>query len=250
MIRLDITVNDIDEVIAAGYTVIRVYTDTEESGDFTTLDGTETLVADTTGYSYVDTDGTTSTWYKVAYYGTTPGESSKSTAQQGGTLDAYCTALDVRKELAAGSGASDISEKWEDVLWDMAVEASRLIDTYKGLEENAYLASGSATRYVNGNDRVRLWLPWPAVSISEVAVEESDGTYTTWTQSTDYYRWPYQDDSGLTNNPILRLDVNDKSDGNKSVWIRGPRRVKITGVLANGPCAAIRTARCVLAGIG
>ena len=224
MIRLDITVDDIDQVIAAGYTVIRVYTDTSESGSFATLDGTATLVADQTGYAYVDTDGTTSTWYKTAYYGTTPGESSKSDAQQGGTIDAYCSALDVRKELAIGSGESEISQVYDDAIWDMCVEASRLIDRYKRLEDSAYLATSSETRYIDGSGSVRQRLPWPAVSISEVAVEESDGTYTTWTTS-DYYTWPY-----AGSEPILRLDVNTKSDSNKSVWTFGPKRVKITAV--------------------
>jgi len=232
MIRLEITVTDIDEVIAAGYTVIRVYTDTEEDGDFDTLDGTETLVADTTGYTYVDTDGTTSTWYKVAYYGSSPDEGSKSDAQQGGTMDAYCTAFDVRQEVAVGSGADSISAKWDRVLWNMAVECSRLIDVYCNLEENAFLASGSATRYMDGNGDLELWLRWPATSISAVSVEETagSGTYTSWTQGTDYFRWPYQDDTGLAVNPVLRLDVNTKSNGTKSVWYSGQRTVQLTGV--------------------
>ena len=225
MIRLDITVEDITQILAAGYTVIRVYTDVSETGDFTTLDGTATLVAQQSGYSYVDTDGTSSTWYKTAYYGVGPGEGSKSDAQQGGTIDAYCTAMDVRMELAAGSGQAAIGQVHEDVIWDMCVEVSRLIDRYKGVEDNAYNAgSASAARYVDGNDSMRLQLPWPAVSISEVAVEETDGVYTAWA-STDYFTWPYHG-SG----PITRLDVNDKSNGSKSVWTSGPKRIKVTGV--------------------
>ncbi len=169
MITLQLTVQNIDEIIAAGYTVIRVYTDTSATGNFTTLDGTETLVADTTGYIYTDTDGSTSTWYKIAYYGSGPGEGDKSAAQQGGTTDAYCTGFDVRQELATGSGASDVSAKWDYALWQMAQECSRLIDHYCQLEENAFLASGSETRYVDGNGRAELWLPWPATSISAVS---------------------------------------------------------------------------------
>ena len=237
MIRLDVTVDDIDQIVDQGYTVIRVYTASAEDGSFTTLDGTIALVADQTGYSYVDTDGTTSTWYKVAYYGTTPGESAKSSAQQGGTVDAYCTALDVRKELAIGSGESEISQAYEDIIWDMCVEASRLIDEYKQVEQNAYMASDSATRYVDGNGRTRLTLPWPAVSISAVAVEETDGTYTSW-DTTDYYTWPYHGDD-----PILRIDVNPKSDGSKSVWIEGPKRVKVVGVFGISSTAPDLVAR-------
>jgi hypothetical protein len=43
MIRLDVTVQDIAQAIAAGYTAVRVYTDIAEAGTFATLDGTVTL---------------------------------------------------------------------------------------------------------------------------------------------------------------------------------------------------------------
>jgi hypothetical protein len=219
VIVLQITVQNIDEVIAAGYTVIRVYTDVSATGTFVTLDGTEALVADTTGYIYTDLDGTSATWYRTAYYGAVPGESSKSSAQQGGTYDAYCTGFDVRQELATGSGASDISAKWDYTLWQMAVECSRLIDHYCLLEEGAFLASGSETRYVDGNGRAELWLPWPATSITSVGVDEDlDATYTTWTLNTDYYPWPYQD-SGMPS-----------TSGSKSVWQAGQRTLEIAGV--------------------
>ena len=145
-------------------------------------------------------------------------------------MSQYCEAYDIRNELAIGSGADVTSGQWDRALDAMAEECSRLIDAYCNVEDNAFLASGSATRYVDGDGSTQLWLPWPAVSISAVAVEETDGTYTTWTQATDYYRWPYQDDSGLTLNPILRLDVNRKSDGDKSRWTAGQRRVRIAGV--------------------
>jgi hypothetical protein len=224
MIRLDITVDDIAQVMAAGYTVIRVYTDTSETGTFVTLDGTATLVAVQTEYAYVDTDGTTSTWYKVAYYGVVPGESTKSAAQQGGTLDAYCTSLDVRKELAAASGRAAVDEDPGDVIWDMCVEASRLIDEYKMLEHGAYLASGSEVRYFDGTGHEYLWiLDSPATSITTVEVEETDGTWTTWV-SNDYFTWPYNE------TPIRRLDVSDRAVGDKTAWTLGPRRVRLTGV--------------------
>jgi hypothetical protein len=231
VIVLQITVQNIDEVIAAGYTVIRVYTDVSATGTFVTLDGTETLVTDTTGYTYTDVDGTSATWYKTAYYGAVPGESSKSDAQQGGTYDAYCTAFDVRQEIATGSGADSVSPKWDYMLWQMALECSRLVDGHCGLEANAFLASGSETRYVDGSGGVELWLPWPATSISAVSVDESAAqSYTSWTQGTDYFRWPYQDSGMPSGNPILRLDINRLTTGGKSVWPRRQRAVQIAGV--------------------
>jgi len=227
MIRLELAVDDIANIMAKGYTVIRVYTDTDPAGGFASLDGTVTLVEHTTGYMYVDTDGDTATYYKAAFYGTSPGESAKSAVQQGGTMDAYCTASDVRQELAIGSGISNVGAKWDYSLWKMAIEASRLIDAQRGLENNAYLATGAASaRVLDGNGQVSLRLPWPAVSVSTVEVEETDGTYTEWA-ATDYFTWPR---NTLTNQPIWRLDVNRKSSGTKQVWTRGQDRVRVTAV--------------------
>lgn len=228
MIRLDVTVADITQVIDAGYTVARVYTDTAEDGSFTTLDGTITLVAGQTGYSYVDTDGTTSTWYKVAYYGASPGESNKSSAQQGGTADAYCTAFDVRQELAIGQGNVTISQKHEQVVWQMCLEASRLIDAYKQVEDGAYLASGSEVRYFDGTGDRELWLDDnPAVSLSTVEVEETDGTWTAWA-SDDYFTYPYN--AAARGRPITRVIASQRTVSSKSAWRLGVRRVRLTGV--------------------
>jgi hypothetical protein len=223
MIRLAITVPSITEVLAAGYSVIRVYTDVAEDGTFTTLDGTITLVSNTSGYSYVDTDGTVDTWYKTAYYGSSPGESDKSDAQKGGTVDAYCTALSVRQELAAGSGENAIGPEHDNVLWNMCLEASRMIDRFKKVGDGAYMATASTVRYFSSEGGLRQRIDC-AVSISEVAVEEIDGAYTIWA-TTDYFTWPFHGDE-----PIMRLDVNTKGDGTKSVWTYGPQRVKVTGV--------------------
>ena len=224
MIRLEIVVTDIDEIILAGYTVIRVYTDSAEDGAFSTLDGTETLVADQSGYVYVDTDGGTDTWYKVAYYGASPGESSLSDAQQGGTYDGYCTALDVRRELAGGSGQAALGTEHDAALWEIIVEVSRLIDAYKQVPEGAYLASSSEVRYLDGDGSRWLWLDWPAVSVSLVEVEETDGTWSEYS-SDDWWSWPYSGEG-----PIRRLDISDRTSGSESAWRQGPRRVRVTGV--------------------
>jgi hypothetical protein len=148
-------------------------------------------------------------------------------------MAAYCEIYDVRQELATGSGATTIASTWDRVLDQMAVEVSRLVDTYCKLEENAFLASGSETRYVDVKKSYcqEVWLPWPATTITTVGVDEDlDATYTTWTQGTDYYRWPYQDSGAPTSNPVLRLDVNTKSNGTKSYWQRGRRALEIAGV--------------------
>ncbi|MHC4512005.1 MAG: hypothetical protein ACYTAO_24190 [Planctomycetota bacterium] len=206
MIRLSIVVGDIDNVIAAGYTQFYVFTDTSSTGAFSTLDGTSTLVAQTQGYTYVDSDGTTGTYYKTSYWGATPGTSSKSSALLGGTVQYYATALDVRQELVAGaSNDAAMGEFDDDVIWDMCEEASRLIDDYKRVEHGAYLAGTSTSARLfsgSGRDRQRIE---PFVSVSVVEVEETDGTYTEWTADTDYYTWPW--DASSKDEPIIALHM-------------------------------------------
>lgn len=223
---LHITIADIAQAIAAGYDKIKVFTDTAEDGSFATEDGTVDLVAGQTGYLYRDADGSSSTWYKAALYKSSDpvATGTKSAARQYGTQSAYCTAFEVRQELATGSGQASISQEHDEVVWNMCEEASRMIDDYKRVDHGAYLASASSVRYFTGSGGVRQRID-PAVSISEVAVEETDGSYTTWTEDTDFFTWPYHGDG-----PILRLDVNTKSGSTKSTWTPGPKRVKVTAV--------------------
>jgi hypothetical protein len=210
MIRLSIVVGDIDNVIAAGYTQFYVFTDTSSTGAFSTLDGTSTLVAQTQGYTYVDSDGTTGTYYKTSYWGATPGTSSKSSALLGGTVQYYATALDVRQELVAGaSNDAAMGEFDDDVIWDMCEEASRLIDDYKRVEHGAYLAGTSTSARLfsgSGRDRQRIE---PFVSVSVVEVEETDGTYTEWTADTDYYTWPW--DASSKDEPIIAREGDGRA---------------------------------------
>ena len=109
MIRLFVTVDEITAVMAAGYTVVRVYTDTSSTGDFTTLDGTITLAAATVSYEYTDLDGTNATWYKTCYYGVGPGQGDKSDARKGDTSEAYATVDELRAEMDKTSTASDLT---------------------------------------------------------------------------------------------------------------------------------------------
>jgi hypothetical protein len=249
MVRVSIVVDDIDNVIAAGYSQYYVFTDSSSTGAFGTRDGTGTLSANVSGYTYVDLDGTTSDYYKVAYWGTTPGTSSKSDALQGGTVQYYATALDVRQELAAGaSNDAAIGEYDDDIIWDMCEEASRLIDDHKRVEHGAYLAGTSTSaRYFSGSGNARQRID-PFVSVSSVEVEETDGTYTEWTEDTDFYTWPW-DASSITE-PIVALQTTRKSGSAKSVFTRGPKRVRVTGVpgiAASVPPAIRRAARILVA---
>ena len=106
--------------------------------------------------------------------------------------------------------------------------------------DGCYLIDAAGKRYFDGSGQVRQRID-QAVSVSEVAVEETDGTYTTWTVNTDYVTWPYHGDG-----PITRLDVIQKSGTTKSVWTYGGKRVKVTavwGVTATPPSLIARFAK-------
>jgi len=187
MIKVEITVEDITTILAQGYTLIRVYSDTSESGTFTTLEGTVALVAGTDAYSFVDTDGTTALWYKVAYYGAGPGESNKSEVQQGGTLDAYCTPLEIRDAIEKTSGASDA------VLWDWAVTASKAIDAYCQWGTGAFAADGEdETRVYMGAGYETLLIPETGLLAVTSVAQITTVAGATSVVDSDYYRlWPF-----------------------------------------------------------
>lgn len=187
MIKVQVTVEDIATIMAQGYTLIRVYSDTSESGTFATLEGTVALVAGTDAYSFVDTDGTAVLWYKVAYYGAVPGESDKSDAQRGGTLDAYCTPLEIRNAIEKTATASD------GVLWDWAVAASRAIDAYCQWGEGAFAVDGEdETRVYLGAGYETLLIPETGLlavtSVEAITTVDGDVSIV----DADYYRlWPF-----------------------------------------------------------
>lgn len=137
----------------------------------------------------------------------------------------YTTAEEVKTDLEVGG--ITVGATLDTFLANAITEASRLIDRYKQVEENAYACAGAdETRYFDGSGRPRQPIGYVA-SITSVAVEETDGTYTTWTEDTDYFNWPENWDT--IGEPIRYLEVNNKSSGSKSVFTYGKRRVKIVG---------------------
>lgn len=68
-----------DQLIALGYTHLRVYWASSEGGTFSHVNGTSTpLVAATYSYSYNNPSGIPTDFAQHCYYGATPGESAKS----------------------------------------------------------------------------------------------------------------------------------------------------------------------------
>lgn len=181
MIRLFVTVEDVSAVIAAGYTLIRVYTDTAEDGTFVTLDGTITLVAGQESYEYTDLDGAESTWYKTAYYGVVPGEGDQSSARRGETAAAYATVKELRAETQIDRTTLD----WElSLILDAAKQA---IDNYCNRPDGFAAWPTASIRYYSGSGTT-----WQAIheaaAVTAVAVKDSatddEDEYTAWTLGT------------------------------------------------------------------
>lgn len=230
MIRLDLSVNDIDQVRSEGYSRIRVYSATaSRATDYTTLEGSAAMSANIQGYTFVDTDGSSSNWYKAAYYGTSVGEGSQapSSGLQGTVVQPYyCTSVDVRRELTASrTDDAAASPANDQIIWDIIAAVSRFIDLDKRIEERGYIADASTSaRYYDGSGTDRQTIDY-CTSVDAVEVEETDGTFTTWTENTDYYVQPYN--AAAIGEPYRWLDVVHKSGTTKSMFTHGQRRVRV-----------------------
>ena len=180
MIRLFCTVDEVTAVLDAGYTLIRVYTDTSSTGDFTTLDGTITLVAATVSYEYTDLDGDDDTWYKTCYYGAVPGQGDKSDARKGETAAAYATVIELRAEMDKISTASDLTlARLLDSAAESINNACNRPDGFVSTPvDSARIYAGSGKPFQRIDE---------CTSITTVAVKDSstDDDYTDW-DSTDW----------------------------------------------------------------
>lgn len=176
MIRLFLLVEDVTAVMAAGYTHIRVYTDTAETGTFVTLDGSTALVAGQESYEYTDMGGTNATWYKSCYWGAAAGESDKSAARKGETASAYATV----KELRAHMVKAAITADWE--LAQLLDGATRLIDNFCNRPEG-FVAAVTASARIYAGSGTSVQAIDECTSITAVAVKDSatDTSYTAWT---------------------------------------------------------------------
>lgn len=181
MNTLFVTVDDIAAIMAAGYTVIRVYTGASESDTFTTLDGTITLVVGTESYTYTDADGTPATWYKTCYYGAAVGESDKSAARLADTMAAYASVPELRAQISLTSTTDDVELA---LLLDAATKA---IDNYCNRPDGFVSDPTASARYYSGDGGPYLRID-ECTSIASVAVKDSpnDTSYVDWdTPSSD-----------------------------------------------------------------
>lgn len=92
-----------------------------------------------------------------------------------------------------------------------------------------------ATRYFSGNGKGCLLLPWDLIAITTLKEDEDrDGTFETTWATTDYELAPYDNDpTGQadleTTRPYWAIEVNERSNGDKSSFPRGQKRFEVVG---------------------
>lgn len=99
---------------------------------------------------------------------------------------------------------------------------SRWIDGRTGRHFYAY----ATTRYLDGEGRASLLLPWDVASLSACGVDAGDdGTYEyTLVEGTDYRLWPLN----RVNTPAWRIELLSRGT-QLSTWPRGQSSVRLTG---------------------
>jgi len=196
MNTLNILVDLITEVMAAGYTTIRVYTDTAETGSFATLAGTVALVSGKESYEFVDTTGTPGgTWYKTTYYGTSPGESAKSAALLGGRNTSYASVREFKAQIEKVGDTKDVEIQ---AILDAATQA---IDRICNRKDGFVAAPNPTARTFPGSGTFVQYIDqFVAVSLVEVKSSPSSSTWDTWSVN-DYV--PFSGDEVSPNfNPL------------------------------------------------
>lgn len=181
MNRLFVEVEEVTPIMAAGYTLIRVYTDTAEDGTFVTLDGTATLVADQDTYEYTDLDGTSATWYRTAYWGAGPGESDMSPARRGETRRAYATVKEFRADVGKTDDDDDLT------IARLLDAAGAAIDRFCNRPDGFMAEPNATTRYYPGSGGSYQWID-ECVAVTAVAVKDSpsddEDAYVAWVLGT------------------------------------------------------------------
>lgn len=140
----------------------------------------------------------------------------------------YTTLEAVKDDLSTGQN-TPFTDDWDDMLTNVIHQASRTIDRLKRLESGAYKTedqSADSIRYYFGSGTRWQSIDY-LVSLTELAVEETDGTYTAWTEDTDFFSWPYN--AADIDEPVRRFEVNVKSGTTKSYFTYGPKRIRVTG---------------------
>lgn len=142
--------------------------------------------------------------------------------------NSYCATTDIKTDMPDSALSS--SSDYDVMLPLLCEQASRLIDREVGRWPGYfYPTTDSATRYFDGSGEIEQYID-EMVSLTSVAVAEDGGTastsYTSYTENTDFYVWPYN--YSALGVPIQRLDVD--WNGSKAGWPDSRKSIKVTGV--------------------
>lgn len=138
-------------------------------------------------------------------------------------LNLYASLSQLKAALAI-TGAAD-----DGLLTQCLRNASRLIDQATG---RTYCPE-MATRCVDGSGSDRLWLPWPLLEVSEVALSGDLGATYTALATNDYWK---SNGSSWDATPYQLLVLNP--NGSYGSWYKGPRTVRIAGTWGWRPAYA------------
>jgi len=137
----------------------------------------------------------------------------------------YCRIAEVKAMLAD----TQWSTSYDAILTSLVKRASRFIDLAVKKWPGYFAANADETRYFQGSGKLSLWVDEICASPTSVAVAETGDivtpTYTAWA-ATDYILWPYN--AIAMGEPYTRLDI-DVLNGNKAIWYRYPKSVRIIG---------------------
>lgn len=204
VIRLTITVDDIATVISL-FDKIKVYRATAgESGPYVELTGISTRIALVTGqsvYTYDDTDGDASYWYKTSYFNATSAlESSMSAAIQGDVDPLYVSIQSIRDEGVTVSQGSD-------------ARILMLIRTWQAFIERAtrqWFIPKQIELEVDGTGTKLLQLSIPIVSVTNLYINDD---FTTPVGASDYVAYSGRGESERDDrkNPRIKLVSADNS---------------------------------------
>lgn len=231
-VAVDIVIPDVEATLGSGYESIKIYADVTADGNFTDLRGSVNIMPGIQGYVFYDLQGDSNTFYRTAYYGADVSESAKSEYQKSRTIDAYVSGLDVRQELAIGSGQERIGLEFSHVIWTMCIEASRMIDRYKKVRPGAYYMEtrDEEVRYYDVGHMDRVNIDW-LVSASKVEVRTNANTWETWVDGTHYNLWPYNAVANGEPYRQIRIDEDNTASAGSSggVFVTGQRKLRVTG---------------------
>ena len=153
--------------------------------------------------------------------------------------NSYATIAEI-KQMLPDSGLVGQSV-YDDLLNELALKASRLIDTYTHRKPGAYAMTSTdeETRYYSGNGNDQLWVDEICVAPSFVGLSETGSVtssdYAT-IASSDYFLWP--DNAVEDERPYQRIDL-DTINGAYSVFSGFRRAVKVTAVFGYSISTAI-----------